>query len=98
MSIKVNPLSFLGRMSYGAHLLAYPSLVAIYVFGVGPWYAKRNQAAEDKEWAGMPKAKIVDPDLFNPFTPIPYHNNVELKYAFANVKMHNYVNENHLNP
>ena len=40
----------------------------------------------------MPKARKVDPDVFNPFTPIPYHNNPELKYAFANIKMFNYTN------
>ncbi len=46
----------------------------------------------------MPKIKPVDPDLFNPFTPVPYHNNAELKYVFADVKMHNYINKNHINP
>jgi hypothetical protein len=45
----------------------------------------------------MAKAKKVDPDLFNPFSPIPYHNNSELKYVFSHVNMHNYVNKNHLN-
>jgi hypothetical protein len=46
----------------------------------------------------MPKLKPVDPDIFNPFTPIPYHNNKELTYLFANVRMHNHVNQNHINP
>lgn len=46
----------------------------------------------------MSKAKAVDPDLFNPFSPIPYHNNPELKYVFSHIKMKDYVNENHINP
>ena len=46
----------------------------------------------------MPKARKVDPDVFNPFSPIPYHNNAELKYAFAHVNLFNYSNRNHLNP
>ena len=45
----------------------------------------------------MPKLIKVDPDLFNPFTPLPYHNNPELKYAFAHIKMHGYLNENQIN-
>ena len=40
----------------------------------------------------MPKLKAVDPDDFNPFTPIPFHNNPENRYRFANMKMHNYLN------
>ena len=45
----------------------------------------------------MAKAKTVDPDYFNPFSPIPFHNNAELKYVFAEVNMRKYVNENHIN-
>jgi hypothetical protein len=44
----------------------------------------------------MCKAKKVDPDVFSPFSPIPYHNNPELKYQFAHVHMHNFVNENQI--
>ena len=40
----------------------------------------------------MAKAKVVDPDYFNPFSPIPFHNNPELKYVFADVNMRNYLN------
>ena len=47
--------------------------------------------------AAMAKAKVVDPDYFNPFTPIPFHNNPELKYVFADINMRKYVNENHIN-
>ena len=84
-------------MSYGLHLLVYPSLLGAYLFGIKPYMARRNQKADEAEWAGMPKARKVDPDLFNPFTPIPYHNNPELKYAFAHIHMHNFINENHIN-
>ena len=41
----------------------------------------------------MVKAKPLDPDLFNPFTPIPFHNNPELKYVYANVNMRNYISQ-----
>ena len=96
-SFKPNPLSVLGRISYGTHLLFYPLAGAAYYFFIGPEMKRRNEAAEQREWDNMPKAHKVDPDLFNPFSPIPYHNNLELKYAFANVNMHNYVNANHFN-
>ena len=46
----------------------------------------------------MPKLKKVDPDIFNPFSPVPYHNNPELKYVFAHINMHKHINENHINP
>lgn len=98
MSYKPNPLSALGRMSYGVHLLAYPALLGIYLFGVKPYMARSAKEAEEKEWESMPKAKRVDPDLFNPFSPIPYHNSKEVKYTFANIRMHGHLNENHINP
>lgn len=94
MSIKANPLSALGRMSYGVHLLAYPTILGIFVFGVKPWWDNKNKKAEEDEWASMPKAKKVDPDLFNPFSPIPYHNSPDVKYTFANIRMHNHLNNN----
>lgn len=97
MSFKSNALSAFGRMSYGAHLLVYPALLGAYLFGVKPYMASRAKAQEDSEWASMPKLRKMDPDLFNPFTPIPYHNNPELKYGFAHIHMHNHINENQLN-
>ena len=39
----------------------------------------------------MPVAKAVDPDNFNPFTAIPFHNNVEMRYRYANFQMHGYL-------
>ena len=96
-SFKPNPLSALGRIGYGAHYLFYPIAGAVYYFVIAPEMKRRNQAADQKEWESMPKANKVDPDLFNPFTPVPYHNNPELKYAFAHINMHNYLNANHIN-
>ena len=98
MSFKPNPLSALGRMSYTAHLMFYPLLGVLYFTALKPYLARRKERQEKEEWEGLPKTPKIDPDLFNPFTPIPYHNNPELKYVFAHIKMHNYINENHLNP
>ena len=36
MSYRANPLSILGRMSYGAHLLFYPGALITYAFIVKP--------------------------------------------------------------
>jgi hypothetical protein len=89
---RANPLSYLGRMSYGVHLLFYPTLLGIYILGVKPYLARKKIADEKKEWDSIPARVKVDPDLFNPFTPIPYHNNPELKYGFAHIDLHNYTN------
>ena len=45
----------------------------------------------------MVKAKTMDPDLFNPFSAIPWHNNPELKYTFAHINMRHYMNKDHIN-
>ena len=45
----------------------------------------------------MPKLKKMDPDLFNPFSPIPYHNSVDVKYATEHIRMYHYLNENQIN-
>ena len=97
MSFRANPLSTFGRMSWGAHVLVYPSILAAYIFGVKPYLAQKAVAQEESEWASMPKTKKIDPDLFNPFSPIPYHNNLELKYGFAHIHLHGYLNENQIN-
>ena len=95
--MRSNSLSALGRMSYATHLAVYPSLLGFYLYVIAPWRKSSAEAGEKAEWDSIVKAKSVDPDLFNPFTPIPYHNNPELKYVFAHVNMRNYVNKNHIN-
>lgn len=95
---KTNALSAMGRMSYSTHMLFYPGFVGAYIFVIAPWYKKRTLAAEQEVWDNMIKQKAVDPDLFNPFTPIPFHNNIELKYAHAHINLRGYINEHHLNP
>ena len=90
-------MSGFGRMGYYTHMSVYPLLAAAYFFGYKPYSAKQEQAAEKAKWDELLKAKPVDPDLFNPFTPVPYHNNIELKYVFAHISMRNYVDKEHLN-
>ena len=41
----------------------------------------------------MPKARAVDPDDFQPFSAIPFHNNTELRYRYADVKMYGYLDK-----
>ena len=46
----------------------------------------------------MPKALPVDPDNFQPFSAIPFHNNPEMRYRYANTKMYGYVDtKTHMN-
>ena len=90
-------MSAMGRMSYGVHMLIYPTFLSAYVFGYQPWAAEKAKKVLAQDFEDLSKARAVDPDLFSPFTPIPYHNNPELKYMYANIKMKDYVNENHIN-
>merc|ERR1719199_865488 len=90
-------LSFLGRMSYSMHLLAYPGLAGFWMFVVQPTRKRWADEAKQAEWDAMSAARPVDPDTFNPFTPVPYHNNPELNYVFSHINMRNYVNQNHVN-
>ena len=85
-------------MTYSTHLLFYPGAIAFYAYVVAPYMQKRNEDSDKEQWDLIPPAAKVDPDLFNPFTPIPYHNNPELKYVFAHINMHKFLNENHINP
>ena len=94
---KTNALSALGRMSWSIHLLFYPGALLFGVGVVKPYMDNNAKKAEQEEWDNMPKARKLDPDLFNPFTCVPYHNNPELKYVYANNRLFNYVNENHIN-
>ena len=87
----------MGRMGYGVHLMVYPALLGLYNF----WWIPKGEAdavaQKKQDFEDLSKAKQVDPDLFNPFTPIPFHNNPELKYVYAGIRMKDYVNENHIN-
>ena len=94
---RANALSALGRMGWSTHFLFYPTAVGLYYGVYTPYAAAKEAAAKADEYEQMAKAKTVDPDYFNPFTPIPFHNNPELKYVFANVNMRHYVNGNHIN-
>ena len=42
MSYRPNALSTFGRMSWGTHLILYPTLLAGYLFGVKP-YMKESE-------------------------------------------------------
>ena len=90
-------MSAFGRTSYYTHMLVYPLLFGTYYFGYLPYTARNEEKAKKQEWDELLKAKKVDPDIFNPFTVIPYHNNPELKYVFSHVNMRNYIDKEHLN-
>ena len=93
----MNPSSNLGRLSYSAHMLFYPTAFIFYQLVWKPYSANQAEKKEAEDWKDMPKARKVDYDIFNPFTPIPFHNNRELKYAYQHINMFGYVNENHIN-
>ena len=95
--MQANALSGFGRMGYYTHFSFYPLMAAAYFFGYKPYAAAGEEADKKAKWDELLKAKPVDPDLFNPFTPIPYHNNIELKYVFSHINMRNYVDKEHLN-
>ena len=92
----MNQFSLFGRLSYSAHMLLYPTLALGWVFIVKPYNKRSADKIEQGEWDKMPETTKMDRELFNPFTPIPYHNNDELKYSLAHINMHGYLNENHL--
>ena len=81
--MRTNLLSNIGRLSHGTLWLLYPGVIATYAL----WY-KPKQAADELE-AKRESLRIqsddvpVDPDLFNPFSAIPFHNNPELKYIYG---------------
>ena len=93
----MNSFSVFGRLSYSAHMLLYPAILIGWQFTVVPYQKKARKNLEKVEWELMPEAVPVDRDLFNPFTPIPFHNNEELKYILAKIDMRGYLNENHIN-
>ena len=64
MSIRSNPLSAIGRMSYLGNLILYPLIggASYFLYHTYSTRAAVKQAAVDL--AAMPKAKAVDPDDF----------------------------------
>ena len=96
--MKVNALSAFGRLSYGAHLALYPLLGGTAYF-LGSTYSRNNAIKnEQKEIDSMPAYNPVDPDDFQPFSAVPFHNNQELRYRYANTKMFGYLDKNtHMN-
>lgn len=92
--MSANALSMFGRMSYGAHLTLYPIVGGTAYFLYNTYKASADATAAAEAEATAPKAVAVDPDLFNPFTAIPFHNNKELNYRYADVKLHGYLDKN----
>ena len=93
---RTNALSAMGRMGWSTHFLIYPTIAGLYFGAYKPYAKKQEEAGVANEYEIMCKAKTVDPDHFNPFAPIPFANNPELKYVFANVNLRNYTNEHHI--
>ena len=96
--MRTNALSALGKMSYSAHMCLYPILFGGSYYAISNYVKYSNAKAEAVVIAAYPKLSPVDPDDFQPFSAIPYHNNPELRYRYANIKMFNYIDKNsHLN-
>ena len=78
-------------MGYLTHLAMYPLIGGSAYF----IYSSRSKAAAEQQekdaWERMPKLKAVDPDNFNPFSAIPFHNNPEMRYRYAETRLHNYI-------
>ena len=96
--MKVNALSALGRMSYGAHLALYPLLGGTAYFLGLTYHRNSQEQAKKAAIEALPAYRAVDPDDFQPFSAIPFHNNPEVRYRYANTRMFGYVNgQNHMN-
>ena len=78
-------------MSYGAHVAATSLLVGSTYYFATAYSASSAEKQEAADYENLPKLKKVDPDLFNPFSVIPFHNNLELKYRYADMKLHGYL-------
>ena len=93
-----NLLSSLGRVSYTTHLMLYPVIFGSIYYGYSSYSASQEEIGAQLRDEALPKLKKVDPDMFQPFSPIPYHNNPEVHYRFAKHRMHNYVDKKtHMN-
>ena len=96
--MSTNMLSMIGRMGYASNMALYPLTAGTFYFVWKQYSTKAAVKQEAADRAVMPQAKAVDPDHFNPFSAIPFHNNPELHYRYADMKMHNYLDaKNHLN-
>ena len=95
--MRTNALSALGRLGYGPSALIYPGILGYYVFVSMPKGKKEELEGNREVLALQTQDKPVDPDLFNPFSAIPFHNNPEMKYIYADVKMRNYINRDQIN-
>jgi hypothetical protein len=96
--MRTNAMSVFGRMSHSVHLMFYPAALAGYYFVYAPHSAAKAELAKQEEWDNMVKKRSVDPDLFNPFTPIPFHGSIQSHYGLANLNMRGFVNQNnHIN-
>ena len=78
-------------------MTAYPLIVLAYVYGYKPWAKSSAERAEQEAWESLKPARPVDRDIFNPYTPIPFHNNRQLKYSLDHINMFEYLNKNHIN-
>ena len=96
--MRSNALSVFGRMSHTAHMMFYPAAIGFYFYVVKPYNAKEAEKAKKDEWDSMVERRAVDPDLFNPFTPLPFHNSIQSHYGLAKLNMRGHVNtSNHIN-
>lgn len=84
-------------MSHTAHLLTYPLVGLLYWKLWRPHSAQKKAAEEEAKWANLPEVPELQPELMNEFTPLPFHNNQELRYALAKINMRGYLNKNGLN-
>ena len=89
--MKTNGLSALGRMSYAAHLGLYPVVGGTAFFLISNWSKHSAQKERQAAIDALPKDRAVDPDDFQPFSAVPFHNNTESRYRYADLKMHNYL-------
>ena len=88
---RLNALSAFGRMNYASHMALYPAFFGSIFFVYTQWSTSSAKAAAIADEKAMPKAQAVDPDNFNPFSAIPFHNNPELKYRYAETSMFKYL-------
>ena len=96
--MRTNTLSALGRMSYATHLALYPVIGGSVYFVLSSYLSSSAEKAKIAEREAMPALQKVDPDNFNPFSAIPFHNNPELRYRYANIRMFGYLDKTtHMN-